>query len=217
MPQRALSNAHGTEIRTVKHCPPFVDAMVLGFVMTLPCDIRVEGGALSWDWEIPKPAAGAHPRSPISFHAPAQVEGTPLHLPDRAIVKFNSFWTIALEPGWSLLATHPLNRPDLPFTTLSGLVDADRYHDVGILFPAVWRDPSFTGLLPRGTPVAQCFPVPRETLDLVFAPLDADGVAGYDATAAELLGTPGVYRKRFRATRSRPGDEVRAKTLEVEP
>lgn len=113
MPRHALSDAHGTEIRTVKHCPPFIDAMALGFIMTLPCDVRVDGGALSWEWEIPRPAAGAHPRSPISFHAPAQVEGTPLHLADRAIVKFNSFWTIALEPGWSLLATHPLNQPDL--------------------------------------------------------------------------------------------------------
>ena len=30
-------------------------------------------------------------------------------------MKFNSFWTIELEDGWSLFATHPINRDDLPF------------------------------------------------------------------------------------------------------
>lgn len=217
MPRHALSDAHGAEIRTVKHCPPFIDAMSHGFLMTLACDVRVAGGALSWDWDIPRPAARTHPRSPISFHAPAQVQATPLHRPDQVIVKFNSFWTVELEPGWSLLATHPLNRPDLPFTTLSGLVDADRYHDVGILFPAIWHDRSFEGVLARGTPVAQCFVVPRTPPQLVFETLGTAGVAQYDATADALLGAAGVYRKQFRAARSRPGDEDGPELREIEP
>ena len=56
----------------------------------------------------------------------------------QAAIKFNSFWTIELEPGWSLFATHPVNRDDLPFRLISGLVDADRFHDGGINFPAIW-------------------------------------------------------------------------------
>lgn len=214
MPRRAMSQAHGADIRTVKHCPPFIDAMSHGFVIPLPCDVIAEAGTLSWDWHIPTPASHAHPRSPLSFHSPAQVEGTPLHTEAQAIVKFNSFWTIELEPGWSLFATHPLNRPDLPFTTLAGLVDADRYHDVGILFPAIWRDRGFTGVLPRGTPVAHCFPVRREPIDLVIEPLDT---ARYDTTANALLTTPGVYRKQFRAPRSRPHGESGPKLLDIEP
>ncbi|MCK2125041.1 hypothetical protein, partial [Pseudomonas sp. PNPG3] len=70
----------------------------------------------------------------------------------RSALKFNSFWTIELEPGWSLFATHPVNRDDLPFRLLSGLVDADRFHDGGINFPAVWIRPDFSGVLKRGTP-----------------------------------------------------------------
>ena len=217
MPRHALSDAHGTDIRTVKHCPPFIDAMSHGVVIPLACDVVAERGTLSWNWDIPSPAAHAHPRSPLSFHSPAQVEGTPLQQAGQVIVKFNSFWTIELEPGWSLLATHPFNRLDLPFTTLSGLVDADRYHGVGILFPAVWRDREFTGVLKRGTPVAQCVPVRREALDLVVETLDAAGVAGYDATADALLSGPGLYRKRYRAPRSAPSGEVGPETLDVEP
>ncbi len=202
VPPRAFSPLHGQEVRTVKQCPPFVDAMTYGFIIPLPCDVTVRQGALSWDWDVPTPSVHAHPRSPISFHVPEQVEGTPLHDPDTVVVKFNSFWTIELEPGWSLFATHPVNRTDLPFRLVTGLVDADRFSDVGILFPAVWTDPGFSGVLPRGTPVAQCFPVRRSAPELVFEPFSAHHAARYDATAQALLSKPGVYRRRFRARRS---------------
>ena len=129
--------------------------------------------------------------------------GTPFHDTGRAIVKFNSFWTIELEPGYALFATHPVNRADLPFRLLTGLVDADRFNQVGILFPAVWVDPGFAGVLPAGTPVAQCFAVAREAPDLAFAPFSEEERQRYDATAAALLSKPGVYRRRYRARRRR--------------
>ena len=104
-----------------------------------------------------------------------------------------------------MFVTHPVNRAELPFRLLSGLVDADRYNAVGLLFPAVWIDPDFTGTLPRGTPVAQCFPVPRVALDLVHAPFGADDARNYDALAGRLLGGPGVYRRDYR---SGPGGKL---------
>src|SRR5260370_19775660 len=147
------------------------------------------------------------PRWPLSFHVPAQVTGTPFHTQDGAIVKFNSFWTIELAQDHSLFATHPVNREDLPFRLLTGLVDADRFTDVGILFPARWTDPGFEGVLPRGTPVAQCFPVARQPLTLVHEILDPAAVERYDRMAAVLLSGPGVYRKRYRAKRCGAGEQ----------
>ncbi len=117
------------------------------------------------------------------------------------------FWTVELEPGWSLFATHPVNRHELPFRLLSGLVDADRFSDIGILFPAVWTDPDFAGVLARGTPIAQCFPVPRAALSLNFAAFTPDETARYAKTATDVLGEPGVYRKRFRVRRGSPPRE----------
>jgi hypothetical protein len=202
MPATAFSHTHGLEVRTVKQCPPFVDAMSHGFVIPLPCDIHVRDGALSWDWDHPPLVVDAHPTSPVSFHDPAQAAGTPLFKPDVVFVKFNSFWTIELEPGYSLFATHPVNRADLPFRLLTGLVDCDRFRDVGVLFPAVWMNPEFEGIVPRGTPVAQCFPVAREALDLVCEAFSAEDVQRYRDTARELLSEPSVYRKKFRVKRS---------------
>jgi hypothetical protein len=169
----------------------------------LPCDVRVEQGAFSWDWDIPEPATAGHPRAPLSFHVAAQFPDAPFARNGQAAIKFNSFWTIECEPGWSLFATHPVNRDDLPFRLISGLVDADRFHDGGINFPAIWIRPEFSGVLPKGTPVAQCFAVPREAPQLVFESFDRPHGSAYARTVAEVLSTPGVYRKRFRARRGR--------------
>src|SRR6266851_2060900 len=124
--------------------------------------------SFSWDWNIPEPVTSGHPRAPLSFHVAAQFPDAPFAKDGQAAIKFNSFWTIELEPGWSLFATHPVNRDDLPFRLISGLVDSDRFHDGGINFPAIWTRPDFSGVLPRGTPVAQCFAVPREAPELDF-------------------------------------------------
>ena len=217
MPGTDWSALHGESIRTVKHCPPFIDAMAYGFIMPLPCDVRMHDGVLSWDWDLPQLTADAHPRSPISFHVPAQVTATPFYNPGISIVKFNSFWTIELEPGYSLFATHPVNRADLPFRLLTGVVDCDRFTDVGILFPAVWADPNFDGVLPRGTPIAQCFPIARERLEFQFQQFSAEEAERYQSTANVLLTHPGAYRRRFRVRRERSGLEHAAQPSRVEP
>jgi len=146
----------------VKQCPPFIDAMIYGFLIPLATDLTVQDGAFDWNFELPRGFVSEHPLSPIGFYEPNQVAGTPFFDDDRFIIKFNNFWTIQAPPGYSLLFTHPINRADLPFTTLTGLVDCDAFHDAPIHFPARWHDADFNGVLPRGTPIAQCVPVRRE-------------------------------------------------------
>ena len=203
MPAKASSEIHGREIRTVKQCPPFVDAMAYGVMIPLPCDVTVERGAFSWAWDIPEPATPGHPRAPLSFHVAAQFAGAPFARGEQAALKFNSFWTIELDEGWSLFATHPVNRDDLPFRLVSGLVDADRFHDGGINFPAIWIKPEFSGVLAKGTPIAQCFAVPRQAPELMFEPFDEAHQQSYAKVVADVLAAPNVYRKQFRAKRGR--------------
>jgi hypothetical protein len=201
MAPRQHSPLHGREIRTLKQCPPFVDAMAHGFMILLPCDVQVRAGRFDWQWDLPAPQAVHHPRAPLSFHVPEQLAGSPLGDSNAALIKFNSFWTIELEPGWSLYATHPVNRFDLPFRTLTGIVDSDRFIDAGINFPAQWQDAAFDGVLPRGTPVAQCFAVPREAMQLDFEALTPQSLQRYDACVGAVLEQPGVYRRLHRVKR----------------
>jgi hypothetical protein len=202
MAPRVPSPLHGRAIRTVKQCPPFVDAMTHGFVILLPCDIRVHEQRFSWEWPLPPLALPDHPRAPLSFHVPQQFEGAPFARAGRAALKFNGFWTIELPTGWSLMAVHPLNRDDLPFRLLSGVVDADRFVDIGINFPAIWIDAGFDGVLPRGTPIAQCFPVPRESPQLVCEAMSVRHQKRYEQLGSRVLAEPGVYRRGFRSKRS---------------
>lgn len=199
MPQQAFSAVVSGEDDTVKRCPAFVDAMTCGFLIPLICDLRVENGEFTWDTDLPAAETVGFARSPIGFHDSSQVAGTPLFDDDRFLIKFHNLWTIETPPGVSLLITHPANRFDLPFTTITGWVDCDRYHDAWIHFPAHWRDETFNGVLPKGTPIAQCIPVRRESWVARTATL-TDEDARRSRDLAHAIGREkGVYRRQFRA------------------
>jgi hypothetical protein len=199
---RVPSAVHQRSIRTVKQCPPFIDAMTHGFMILLPCDIVVQDGQFSWDWSLPMLSVEGHPRAPLSFHVPEQIADTPLAHGHQSALKFNSFWTIELEQGWSLMAVHPINRDDLPFRLITGLVDADKFNDVGINFPAMWIAPNFNGVLPRGTPIAQCYPVPRDMPTLICETMTEVHARRYNELAKRIMSGPGAYRKGYRCKRS---------------
>ena len=198
MPAQAFSALTAGDDDTVKRCPPFLDAMTAGFLVPLMCDVTVKDGAFSWDMEMPAGASVAYPRSPLGLHDPAQVTGTPLFDAGRFVLKFHNLWTIEAPEGYALLFTHPFNRFDLPFTTLTGLVDCDLYHDAWIHFPAVWRDTGFSGVLPRGTPVAQCVAVRREAWTASLGAQTAEDAQRTHAAIEAIGREKGVYRRRKR-------------------
>jgi hypothetical protein len=199
MPASAFSSVLQQEQLTVKKCPPFIDAMTYGFLIPLVTDLKIEDSVFSWDFELPGGAITSYSRSPLDFHDSSQVAGTPLFKDDTFVIKFNNFWTIESPPGYSLLVTHPVNRYDLPFVTLTGLIDTDLYRDNFINFPAQWRDASFQGVLPKGTPIAQCIPVKREIWSARFETIAGDAVGRLQATAAAVTSERGIYRRQFRA------------------
>ena len=199
MPAAAFSALAAGDDNTVKRCPPFIDAMTSGFLIPLVCDVRVENGELTWDNELPPGGAVDFMRSPLGLHDPGQVTGTPLFDADRYLIKFHNLWTIEAPDGYAILFTHPVNRFDLPFTTLTGLVDSDRYHDAWIHFPAHWNDPNFSGVLPRGTPIAQCFPIKRGDWTARIAVLTAEEEQRAHDLTNTILRERGVYRRQFRA------------------
>jgi hypothetical protein len=199
MPAQAFNALGQEETPTVKRCPPFIDAMTSGFLLPLICDLKVENGEFIWENDLPPGGAVGFVRSPIGFHDSSQVSGTPLFDGGRFLIKFHNLWTIEAPEGFALFFTHPVNRFDLPFTTLSGLVDCDRYHDNWIHFPAHWHDMNFSGVLPRGTPVAQCIPVKREKWTARTAAFTSEDAKRAHELVTETTREQGVYRRRFRA------------------
>jgi hypothetical protein len=149
-----LKITNGVGNHGLKTCVPFLDAMTSGYTALLPIDILVEqtdlGPKLQWR-SSPDPLE-KRPRINKTLPTPAG------HDDDHYAWK--SLFNIQVPKGYSILITHPFNRFDLPFTTLSGVVDADMTMARGNL--PFFLKSGFEGIIPVGTPIYQIFPFKRE-------------------------------------------------------
>jgi hypothetical protein len=58
---------------------------------------------------------------------------------------------------------------------------------------------NFSGVLPRGTPVAQCIPVKRENWVADTSPYTAEETQRVHDVTKAINRAPGSYRRQFRA------------------
>jgi len=107
----------------------------------------------------------------------------------RPRLEFNSFWTIELEPGWSLFATHPVNRDDLPFRLISGLVDSIAFMTAGSISRRSGCSGFFRGAAERHAGGA-VFRRARAALQLEFESFDEAHRQAYSKTVARCWPRP---------------------------
>lgn len=144
--------------RNFKHCMPFGDSFLTGYMLTTICDILVEdvpGGRPKMSFPNGMKPLGSRDKQPSGlmpvpegFHDIHFVWYHPMH--------------IQTPEGYSILTTHPLNRHDLPFYSLSGVVDTDIDPMHPGQYPFFLRK-NFSGLIPKGTPIIQIIPIKRES------------------------------------------------------
>ena len=138
--------------------------MTYGFLIPLAADLEVRDGEFSWNFEAAEAVVSEYSySSPIDFHDPSQIAGTPFFDDDRFIIKFNNFWVIEAPAGYSLLFTHPANRSRPAFQ------HADRSWSIATrstrtlsISPRDGMTLALMAYCKKGTPIAQCFPVKRE-------------------------------------------------------
>ena len=143
---------------TLKGCMPFLDAMTSGYMFVLPFDMdlrRNEKGMIGLRW--------ATNINFVGQHGPDQAPGLPMPFgASPSILKWSPGWRVITPPGYSCLYTHPLNHFDLPFATLSGVVDTDSYN-LGVEFPFRLLDiKKDVVILEKGTPICQVIPFKRD-------------------------------------------------------
>lgn len=156
-----------THNSTIKRCVPFLDALTAGYTFVLDDDVLVEqtpqGPLMRWksDVEI------------ITWHSLDQFQGLPIP-PNyhNMVAKWHNDYYFDTPPGYSLIFTHPVNRFDLPFLTITGIVDTDHY-SMPVQFPFFLRE-GFEGILESGTPVAQLIPMKRDSWKHELGVFDAD-------------------------------------------
>ena len=173
----------GDTIPTLKKCVPFVDALTGGYLIPLPVDaefaMQPEGLKVSSELTV------------IDAHPPQQVGPA---IGGRVVVKFINPWIIKTPPGYSCMFLPPLNRFEIPFQVLSGIVETDTYYSP-INFPAVCiMRPGQHLVLKRGTPIAQVFPFQRERWAAEFTMIQAERAAAADQ---EFKTTRGRYKDAY--------------------
>ena len=176
-----MQDAHGLPGLTVKACLPVTDALSLGFVIPLPFDLMLhvpdDRVSIEMGW------AQGVPFAPIEQHHPGQIGAPEPPFETAMPLKFVNPWRIKVPNGYSVLFTQPLNRPDLPFTCFSGLVDCDRF-DTTVNIPFLWTGPTGEHVLKAGTPIAQVIPIRRDSMLKGHRARGADAQELADETAA---------------------------------
>ena len=146
---------------TVKSCAPFLDAFLTGYYIPAPVDFLVEqtefGPQISWQFFD----TDYNETDFINERNPGMIPTLPI--PEGFSPNHFSWSTkqiLKVEDGYSLLITHPLNRDDLPFRTMSGVVDAN-YAMSGGKLPFLLKE-GYEGIIKAGTPIAQIIPIKSE-------------------------------------------------------
>ena len=147
----------GSVDSTIKMCVPFADTLRFGYVQCTWMDIRIESdqdGRFRFSYPGTPNILSAREGSALAHKI------SPDFIPTE--FSWRTQWVPKLPPGYSALITHPLNREELPFYTMSGVVDADKYHhDLDGEHPFFIKK-GFTGVIPAGTPMYQIIPFKRE-------------------------------------------------------
>jgi hypothetical protein len=136
-----------------KACVPFLDSLTNGYMAYTSQDIvvKIENKSPFMFW----------PTSPTPIVVRDKKENLPVPIGHHEThFAWNLHYGFEIPKGYSILVTHPLNRFDLPFTSVSGIVD-DSVPWAGKF--TFWLKKDFEGVIPKGTPIAQIIPFKRDS------------------------------------------------------
>lgn len=191
---------------TVKRCIPVLDALTTGYHLVTTVDYHFKYNPETGESEI-SGDLDVLSNKPITMHPVTQLGNTELS-PEyiRYAYKWGNSWLIKTPPGYSCMFVHPLDGIHLPFKTLDGVVDTDKYI-MPVLFPFLMKN-NFEGTIPAGTPVVQIIPFKRDDWKMVVTnKIDHELHHQYDGERIEYEkgryhedGTPagGMYKRDYR-------------------
>lgn len=166
----------------IKTCIPFIDGLTSGYTAVLWQDIVVtqRGGFPDITWNIKPDVMKSRSYEGLeNFPVPEGHNISPF--------VWKSPFIVQTPPGYSVIISHPVNRFDLPFTTLSAVVDSDKVLTAGH-YPFYMKE-GFEGVIKAGTPIYQIMPFKRDNWDSEVdnSLREANGKRTYD-TLSRLMG-----------------------------
>ena len=148
---------------TMKMCMPFQDSFSMGYIQEAWQESHIsltkgEDNNFNIEWfNATEPQMMDMRNQSPKNRFPIQDNFYPLEF------TWNPVWSPELPEGYSAIITHPFNRTDLPFYTLTGVIDSDAFTHQGSKnnLPFLLKK-DFSGIIKKGTPLYQIIPILRE-------------------------------------------------------
>lgn len=151
-------HSFGGKVLSFKACPALMDSFLMGYMLKTPCSIYIykEDGKIKCKTDSGfEDFCGPRPKMQ-GFPVPVGYEEDHFH--------WYPNWMPRLPEGYSALYISPINRFDLPFLTVSGVIDNDDMDTPGLMPFFIQKD--FEGIIPSGTPYVQIIPFKREEWEM---------------------------------------------------
>jgi len=188
----------GGKVPTWKACPALFDIMTTGYSLVTPCDIEFfinKNGDADCkvsderyrDFCSPRPQMPQF-EQPYGFY--------------KEHFAWFPEWAVKAPDGYSVIYSSPFNRYDLPFMTVSGIIDNDKVNLPGSM-PFFVRE-GWTGIIPAGTPYAQMIPFKREDWSSSYLTPDHHSMIKSNMENSKKYRVPngGIYKNKIWSKRS---------------
>lgn len=174
------------DLINVKKCIPFLDSMSHGYIQKTWADIHVEKSS---------DGITVSCNDTVCLFSVRETSDIPTgdQYYDFQLI-WQRPWSPVLPDGYSGLVVHPLNRLDLPFLTLSGIVDFDKSIHAPVGNIPFYIKRGFVGVIPTGTPMFQIIPIKREEWT---SEVTAYSESFWDEKVEERKGISDFYKKKL--------------------
>lgn len=150
---------------TIKKCMPVFDVLTSGYFIQTWADIKISNKNEVVFYEIDS--------NVLSEHNKEQAQGHPfVRKKDDLIAKFINNWGIKTPKGYSCLFMPPAHRKNI-ISIMPAIVDTDTYN-LAVHFPFTLSDPTFEGVIPKGTPIVQVIPFKRDEWKMNIESMNTD-------------------------------------------
>lgn len=144
---------------TEKQCVPLLDTFSAGYIQEAWCDISIRVGN---DGKISITSANMVENIVMTRGGPNRIipKDKNYYSSYDDHLNWYSHWEPKTPPGWSTYYSHPFNQYDVPFRTIDGIIDTDKWW-IGGSVPFLLKT-GFEGIIPQGTPLYQMIFFKRE-------------------------------------------------------
>lgn len=150
---------------------------------------RAGEGAVSFYWPRQNPWEPVRaPRNPAAMKGFVHPDGY-----DNNPYLWIQPFEFNVPKGYSILITHPFNRYDLPFITMSAIIDVDVFPQRAEV--TFYLKSDFSGVIKRGTPIFQVIPFKREKWESEVLPYNESWRLKWVNLSRNVFG--GAYRENF--------------------